>query len=370
MEQERSELPKVAVIVTEYRFNSHAEVIVGRLLGHFDHKPQIEVVSLYVDQFPDNDQIREEARLHGIPIMNTIEAAIHEAHRHTLSGVLIIGEHGDYPRNEKGQKCYPRRQFLEETIKALDALDCRVPIFLDKHLSWNMEDALWMYEALQQRHIPFLGGSSIPHVETRPSVDRSSLRNPKYMLALSFGGTEDYGYHALEVLQSFAELRDGGEKGVSSVYASSGAQVWEKLEQTRWLEPLLEQALNTYPDRKEGHPRVRVADPVLFEIDYVDGLKGYVLQLPDEVVQWSLAWENADGSLWATRFDSGLERPFHHFETLTTMIETMIRAGHSPVPMERGLLTTGMIHYAMESLFRGERQETPALLIPYCNPSV
>ncbi|QTH40184.1 hypothetical protein J4772_21490 [Cohnella sp. LGH] len=41
--------PKVAVIITGYRHNSHAEVIVCRLLGRWGYEPQIEVASLYVD---------------------------------------------------------------------------------------------------------------------------------------------------------------------------------------------------------------------------------------------------------------------------------------------------------------------------------
>ena len=77
---------------------------------------------------------------------------------------MIIGEHGVYPVHSNGQKKYPRRRFLEETLNVLDEINVRVPIFSDKHLSWNIEDALRMYNALNDRSIPFMGGSSIPHV--------------------------------------------------------------------------------------------------------------------------------------------------------------------------------------------------------------
>ena len=38
-------------------------------------------------------------------------------------GVLLIGEHGDYPTNEKGQKLYPRRRLFEEIVKVFGGRD-------------------------------------------------------------------------------------------------------------------------------------------------------------------------------------------------------------------------------------------------------
>lgn len=359
--------PKVAVIITEYSHNSHAEVIVGRLLGHFGFKQRIAVASLYLDQIPDSDIGREEAARAGIPICGTINEAIVEANRHGqgLAGVLIIGEHGQYPMVPNGQKDYPRRRFIEETLDALDEIGVRVPIFSDKHLSWNMDDALWIYRSLKVRRIPFLGGSSIPFVPLIPAVNEASLRKPQELLAVSFGGTEDYGYHAWEALQSLAERRSGGETGVTSIRVVQGEQVWEEMARGEWPEQLMHLALGTYPGRRGDHPRTRINDPVLMTAKHADGLTGYVLQLPNEVEQWSAAWRTLSGEAKAVRFDSDLARPFKHFETFTTMIEDMVLSGQSPVPIERTLLTTGMIHYSMESLQRNATIQTPALHIKY-----
>jgi hypothetical protein len=362
-----SDKPKVAVIITEYRYNSHAEVIVGRLFGQLGFKPRIEVASLYLDQFPDNDMSREEAARAGIPICGTIKEAIVEANRHGqgLAGVLIIGEHGQYPMVPNGQKDYPRRRFVEETLNALDEIGVRVPIFSDKHLSWHMDDALWIYRSLKARGIPFLGGSSIPLVPFVPAVNEASLQKPQELLAVSFGGTEDYGYHAWEALQSLAERRSGGETGVTSIRVVQGEQVWEEMDRGEWPEQLMHLALATHPDRRVGHPRTRIIDPVLMTAKYADGLTGYVLQLPNEVQQWSVAWRTFASEEYAVRFESDLARPFNHFETLTARIEDMVLSGQSPVPIERTLLTTGMIHYSMESLHHNATIQTPALHIQY-----
>ncbi|MDF2663692.1 MAG: hypothetical protein K0Q94_6483, partial [Paenibacillus sp.] len=41
---------RVAVIITQYWLNSHADVIVSRLLGELGYKPQVELVAMYVEQ--------------------------------------------------------------------------------------------------------------------------------------------------------------------------------------------------------------------------------------------------------------------------------------------------------------------------------
>jgi hypothetical protein len=55
--------PKVAVVTTVWRHNSHADVIASRLVqGHtLDGKgefPRLKLASAYVDQFPANDMSR------------------------------------------------------------------------------------------------------------------------------------------------------------------------------------------------------------------------------------------------------------------------------------------------------------------------
>ena len=49
--------PRVAALITEFRQLSHAEVILDRFLEGFGwetrhHRPAVDLVSLYVDQFP------------------------------------------------------------------------------------------------------------------------------------------------------------------------------------------------------------------------------------------------------------------------------------------------------------------------------
>jgi hypothetical protein len=50
-----------------------------------------------------------------------------------VDGVIIIAEHGDYPRNDKGQKRYPRYDFFKEMVKVFESSGRSVPVFNDKH---------------------------------------------------------------------------------------------------------------------------------------------------------------------------------------------------------------------------------------------
>lgn len=367
-EQEQRRKSRVAVAVTEYRHNSHAEVIVGRLLGQLGHDSQLDVVALYADQVPANDMSRDVSRVYGIPIYDSIgETIAAAAAGGTLDGVLLIAEHGDYPWNEKRQKLYPRRRFFEETFRAYDALGLSAPIFSDKHLAASAADCEWIYRQLKLRHIPFLGGSSIPLVPHVPAYDPERLRDVRDIVVVSWLGIESYGFHGMEVLQSLAEQRTGGECGVIAVQALEGRSVWAAMDKGDWPEELMLRALGALRSEQPGHPRDHVDVPVIFIVEYADGVKGYVLQLQRFIGEWSFAFRHQDGAVVAARCDSGLERPYMHFGELVKRIERLVITGRSSVPLERTYMTTQLIAAGMESLHTGRRMETPWLALPY-NP--
>jgi len=102
MAQAQPAKKKVAAIFTMYtdgpRLKSHAAVIIGRLLNGYSPNgvkiaPRTQLVSMYTDQFPENDLSRGLAKGHGFPIYPTIKDAM------TLGGddlavdaVCFVGE--------------------------------------------------------------------------------------------------------------------------------------------------------------------------------------------------------------------------------------------------------------------------------------
>ena len=64
-----------------------------------------------------------------------------------VAGVIIVGEHGHYPDDPKTkQTLYPRRRLFDEVVNAFRALGRRVPVFCDKHFSYDWLFARWMVD--------------------------------------------------------------------------------------------------------------------------------------------------------------------------------------------------------------------------------
>ncbi len=49
-------------------------------------------------------------------------------------------------------------------------------------------------------------------------------------------------------------------------------------------------------------------------------------------------------------------RPHHHFGCLVKKIETMFETGKAPYPVERTMLTSGILDFALESRIQGHRK--------------
>ena len=88
-----------------------------------------------------------------------------------VDAVLIIGEHGRYPKNEYGQTKYPRYQFFKQATDVFRQDGRAVPVFNDKHLPWRWEWAKEMVDLSREVKFPFLAGSSLPVTWRMPDVD-------------------------------------------------------------------------------------------------------------------------------------------------------------------------------------------------------
>ncbi|MEX0979298.1 MAG: hypothetical protein WDZ48_10620, partial [Pirellulales bacterium] len=125
---------RVAIVATIWTYLSHAQHMGDRFLVGYPwdgrwHKPPLEVVSLYVDQKPEGDQSEQRAREFGFRVYPTIAEALRcGSDRLAVDAVVVIGEHGDYPRNEKGQILYPRYEFFEQIVKVFDEDGRSVPV--------------------------------------------------------------------------------------------------------------------------------------------------------------------------------------------------------------------------------------------------
>jgi hypothetical protein len=371
---------KVAGIVTEYRRNSHADVILTKILEGYNLNggagPNLQLVSLYVDQFPTNDLSRDLAKKHNFTIYDTIEGALTLGGKQlAVDGVLSIGEHGKYPTNAKGQILYPRRRFFAEVANAFTKYKKSVPVFTDKHLAATWEDARWMVDKARELYVPLLAGSSLPVTWRRPPLQLPRGCELTEAVQIGYGPLEAYGFHALEALQCMAERRKGGERGVLAVQCLQGEEMWTAQDAGRWSRPLLEAAIERVPAHAKGdyrEPTAKAPQAGLFLIEYRDGFKAAVAMLNGWV-------HEGDGGAFcfagqiqgqdkpvATHFYLQQPDPFAHFAYLLRAIDAMIQTGHAVYPVERTLLTTGILDAIMTSRAEKHRRiETPHLDIRY-----
>jgi hypothetical protein len=371
---------QVAAVVTEYRRHSHADVIVGKIIEGFHHdgkdRPRMRLASLYVDQFPKADMSRQLAKKYKFPIYDTIEGALTLGRKQlSVDGVVCIGEHGNYPANKRGQVLYPRRRFFEAVANVFAKYNRSVPVFNDKHLAATWEDARWMYDRARALFVPFMAGSSVPVTWRRPPL--SLPRNSELVEAvqIGYGPLEAYGFHALEGLQCLAERRRGGETGVRSAQWVEREGMWRAMDKGLWSRPLLEAAMARVPAHAKGDYRkltAGTAEAGVFLIDYRDGFKGAVAMMNGWVrdgggdgFTCAVRVRGRDKPL-STQFYTQQPDPFGHFIYLVKAIDAMVQTGHAVYPVERTLLTTGILDAIMTShAEKGRKIDTPHLAIRY-----
>lgn len=383
---------KLAIVTTEWRYRSHAwhmgeRFLVGYPIRGKWHKPGLEVVSAYVDQKPQNDLSRMRAREFGFKIYPTIGQALRcGGDRLAVDAVLIIGEHGDYPRNDIGQRLYPRYQFFKQVVDVFQKDGRTAPVFNDKHLSWNWPWAKEMVDTSRKLGFPFLAGSSLPVTWRMPAVDMPYGADVDEVLCVAEGGIDSYDFHALETIQCMAERRRGGETGVLALQALRGDSVWKAMEAGSWKnggwDPKLFEAClarsqtltqpesfsHRYPTAKQIRDWVK--DPVAYRFEYIDGLKATMLLVNGLVGDFTFAARLRDrAELLSTLFYLPPNPNVTYSAALMSKAEAMFLTGKPAYPVERTLLTTGLVAMGMKSLAEGQKRlPTPHLALTYQAP--
>ncbi len=371
----RAKLP-VAGVITVYRKNSHADVIIGKILEGWAQDgglgPDLKLASLYVDQIEKNDLSETLSKKHGFVIAKTIREAITlGTDSPSVAGVLAIGEHGNYPHvPETQQTMYPRRRFFDEIAATFKQCGKVVPVFNDKHLSYSWSDAKHMYDTARELRIPFMAGSSIPVAWRAPSATIPIGSEVTEAIALGYGGLEAYGFHSLESMQCLMERRKGGETGVKSVQSVKGDSIWQAEKDGRWSRALFDAVVEASPTPYNGtrpRPKEMAKDAVFYLIDYRDGTKATIAMgtgfSHDFVCGVSIKGQEKP---FAVTYALQEGPPFGHFEHLLRAIEHMVHSGKPAYPVERTLLTTGILDFALHSLADNNRRlETPQLAVEY-----
>jgi hypothetical protein len=369
--------PKIAGIATVVRKNSHAEVIIGRLLRGYSlndrqPRPDLRLTSLFVDQVPKGDISREWSTQYGFPIVNSVSEALTNGSKTlNVDGVLLVAEHGEYERSATGNKQFPKRRLFGEVARTFEAAGRSVPVFSDKHLADNWIDAKWIYDRAKELKVPLMAGSSLPVLWRYPPVDTRRDSKIEEIVAVSYGSLDAYGFHALEMVQCLVERRAGGETGVRTVKCLTGDEVWKARAAGQFSEQLFEATVERLPVKRwvkrNKTLEESVREPVLWMVEYRDGLRASILTLNGAATCWTAAWKYAgESKIESTRFQVQEERPYGHFTFLVQGFEKMIETGKPSWPVERTLLTSGVLDALLTSkLNGGDKLPTPWLDVRY-----
>jgi hypothetical protein len=356
--------------------------LVGYPIAGRWHKPPFEVVSAYIDQVPDGDLSRKRAEEFGFTISPSVAAALRrDGDKLAVDAVLVIGEHGRYPKNEFGQIQYPRYQYFKQIVQVFEQDGRTVPVFSDKHLSWKWEWAKEMVDTARRMNFPLLAGSSLPVTWRMPAIDMPYGAEPEEIVCVAFGGLDVYDFHALETIQCMAERRKGGETGVATVQALRGNAVWTALEAGAWDPKLFEACLarsqtlgqpETFSHRMPNPAQMKelTRAPVAYRIEYVDGLKATMLLMNGLVNDFTFSARlKGQAEPLSTLFYLPPNPNVVYSAALMSKAEEMFLTGKAPYPVERTLLTSGLVAAGLQSLATGQKRlETPHLAVRYQAP--
>jgi hypothetical protein len=382
--------PRIAFLGTVVHQHSHAQhfldrFVLGYTWGGGWQPPRLEVASVYLDQFPEDDLGHSRVARHNLNLTSTIEEALTLGTGSlAVDGVVIFAEHGKYPVNELGQMRYPRYEWFKKVVKVFEDSGRSVPVFNDKHLSTNWDECVEMVDDSRRLGFPFLAGSSLPVTWRLPSIDMPYDAPVSESVCVAYGGPDSYDIHGLETAQCMSERRLGGEVGITKVQALRDADVYAELakperEVTRRL---FESALccsHNLPV-EGGYP----TDPVTVDwaartlpqvlayfIEHTDGFRTTLFLTgvrdfnyaglrsdTDEVVACQMYLPMPGQSATTADF----------FNPQARHIEDMILTGAAPYPVERTLLTSGMVIAGVQSLHRKAPVDTPEMQVAYHAP--
>ncbi|SKB30146.1 hypothetical protein [Daejeonella lutea] len=374
--QERK--PRVAVLATFWgATRSHADWLVNKLIDGYwwqgAYTPsRVEVVSLYLHQHDTSLLGQKVAKAKGIPVFKTPgEALMLGGKELAVDGVVIVAEHGAYPTDLKGHWLLPRWWIYNQMIRVFEQSKRSVPVFNDKHFSFNWDEAKWMFDKSREMGFPLTGGSLLPVYYRKPEIELDNNTPIKNSIVVGAAPDEGAIFHCIELLQAFVERRKGGETGVKSVQSIRGPEAMKWIESNQWSVKLLNAAaahLNLQAGHFQDTPRTNIC-----VIEYLDGTKAAIIG--SQRSDWTYAGEIEGRNEPAVVSLLGFPGPFDQYHASNAQphwITEMMLTKKEPFNAERLLLSTGITNFYMESNWQdgkympvGRRLETPFMNISY-----
>ena len=303
--------------------------------------------------------------------------------RIAVDAVLAIAEQGgDYPysSNDMGQILLPTYDWFQQCAHVFEEENHSVPYFNHKQLSFSFPEAQSMVDTAERMRFPLLAGSSMPVTWRLPDVDIPLGAPVEEAVMVGVGRFDGMDFDALDAMQCMLERRKSGETGVKAVQLLEGDDVWAARKAGRWSEDLMSSALSrsdtplglTVLDGRTqdlalpGVLPQLVKDPAAYCIEYNDGTRATLLMLNGAIRDFNISARVAGHGMVSTQFFMPPPPNQTYSACLARKIEQMYQTRNAPYPVERTLLTTGLLEACLNSRHRlNQRLETPQLAIRY-----
>ncbi len=344
----------VFIVDSWYRW-SHADVIGRRFLdgyrmGDRSYPAPLTIASVFRDAAVPDDLAPELASRYGFRIATSITDALLEPQsrsRLAADGVLIATRE-DIPGTRQRQSPVRRVEVMRDILRIMDQTGTHVPVFIDKMLAATWEDSQAIVGDAARRGVPLMAGSVLPFTP----LDQP-LRTSGVTVGVVIASTPlwAFGFHAAELLQGFMEQRAGRETGVAEI-RDVGAAYLSMPNRDAWGGRVFDALWAAARTRRSRAPSTPILYPqsVVLLIQYTDGARG-VLALTSEFIddsEFLLGAQYADGTV-AT---SGLilrGQPYDHFGYLVYALSDFFTTRRPSVPVERTLLTTGVVLFGQQA---------------------
>jgi hypothetical protein len=340
------------------------------------------------DVGPNSDLSDQRSKQFGFRLCRNIPEALRcGVSRIAVDAVLAIAEQGgDYPysSNDVGQILLPTYDWFQQCVHVFEEEKHAVPYFNHKQLSFSFPEAQNMIETAERLKFPLLAGSSMPVTWRLPDVDIPLGAPVEEAVMVGVGRFDGMDFDALDAMQCMLERRKGGETGVKAVQLLEGDDVWTARKAGRWSEDLMSSALSrsdtplglTVLDGRTqdlalpGVLPQLVKDPAAYCIEYNDGTRATLLMLNGAIRDFNISARVPGHGLVSTQFFMPPPPNQTYSACLATKIEQMYKTRSAPYPVQRTLLTTGLLEACLTSRHRlNQRLETPQLAIRYQPPA-
>jgi hypothetical protein len=334
---------------------------------------------------PMSDLSRARSQQFGFRLCSNIPEALRcGGDRIAVDAVLTIVEQDDYPSNDRGQILLPSYDFIQQCVQVFEDERRGVPYFNHKQLSFSFEQAQTMVKTASHLRFPLLAGSSLPVTWRLPDVDIPLGAEVEEAVMVGVGALDGMDFDALEALQCMMERRKGGETGVKAVQLLEGDDVWAAGNAGRWSRDLLSSALSRSDTplgltELDGRTQDLVAsgvlpqlvkNPAAYCIEYSDGTRATLLMLNGAIMDFNISARVAGHGLVSTQFFLPPAPNRSYSACLAAKIEQMFQTGSAAYPVERTLLTSGVLEACLNSRHKlNQRLETPQLAVSYLPPA-